>query len=322
MHFFRHRRVLLTGGAGSIGGRLAAALLERGATVLVLDDLSSGRREHVPEGCAFTRGDIADAELVAHLFQAFHPEIIFHLAAHFAHANSLDHPVRDLETNALGTLVLLEQAARHGVERFVYASSSCVLAPANGPLAEDALPGGFETPYAISKYVGEEYCRFYAHARAVPVTILRYFNSYGPGDLPGPYRSVVPNFFRAALAGEPLTITGTGQETRDFTYVDDLCRGTLMAAEGARGTFELFHLGSGEAVTINRLAQLINELTGNPAGVTCLPRRPWDHTGDRRADISRAEAQLGYRPQVGLREGLARTLAWFRGQESALSASK
>jgi nucleoside-diphosphate-sugar epimerase len=322
MPFYQHRRVLLTGGAGSIGGQLAAALLERDAVVLVVDNLSGGRRENVPDGCAFVRGDITDADLVAHVYQAFHPEFVFHLAAHFAHANSLDHPVRDLETNALGTLVLLEAAARSGVKRFVYSSSSCVLAPGEGPLAEDARAGDFETPYAISKYVGEEYARFFAWERGVPVTILRYFNSYGPGDVPGTYRSVIPNFFRQALAGEPLTITGTGGETRDFTYVADICRATLLATERAREPYELFHIGSGQAVPIARLAHLINELTGNLGGIMYLPLRQWDRTSARQADIARAAAQLGYVPEVELREGLARTLTWLKGQESVFGAEK
>ncbi|MGE5552915.1 MAG: NAD-dependent epimerase/dehydratase family protein [Betaproteobacteria bacterium] len=314
MSFYQGRNVLVTGGAGSIGSQLAASLLAQGATVTIIDDLSSGRRENVPAGALFVQGDVADSSLVADLFRECRPTLVFHLAAHFAHANSLADPTRDLLTNGVGTLVLLDSAAKLGVKRFLYASSSCVLAPSDGPLAEDSPVGTFETPYAISKYIGEEYARFYARYYELPVTVLRYFNSYGPGDFPGPYRSVIPNFLWLAMNGLPLPITGTGEETRDFTYVTDVCRATLLAGELGSEAFELYHVGSGQEVRILDLARWINEITGNEAGLVHVETRPWDRTSRRLASLKRISRRLGFQPRTGIIEGLKLTWEWLKTQ--------
>jgi nucleoside-diphosphate-sugar epimerase len=193
MGWYQGERVLVTGGAGSIGGRVALDLCDAGARVVVVDNLSSGRSLNIPPQADFVLGDVADAHLMAEVYGTYRPSFVFHLAAHFAHANSIHHPVSDLSSNGLGSLITLELAAKHRVRRFIYASSSCVLLPSETPLSEDAASGSCETPYSISKLTGEQYARFFAHFHGLPVTVIRYFNSYGPGDLPGSYRSVIPN---------------------------------------------------------------------------------------------------------------------------------
>lgn len=313
-------RVVVTGGAGSIGGRVALDLCDAGAKVVVVDNLSGGHSANIPPEAEFVLGDVADAHLMHEVFARHRPSFVFHLAAHFAHANSVEHPLADLRSNGLGTLVALESAAKHHVRRFVYASSSCVLMATDTPLTEDAAAGSCETPYSISKFTGEMYARFFAHFHRLPVTVLRYFNSYGPGDYPGSYRSVIPNLLWLAMQGRPLEITGTGAETRDFTYVSDASRATLLAGEKGSSPYEVYHIGSGESVSITALGRLINEVTGNPAGLAYGRRRHWDRTPHRHADISLAASQLGYRPRVPLEQGIRLTYEWLTRQGSLTPA--
>lgn len=306
------KTILVTGGAGAIGGRLSKELLSRScAKLIVIDDLSSGNRENVPEGSVFLEGSITDDAVLAKAF-AEQPEIIFHLAAHFANQNSVEHPREDYETNVVGTLKLLEYARRMKVQRFVYASSSCVYGAQSGPIREDQAPGRLETPYAVSKYAGEEYTRLFHELYNLPTVIVRYFNSFGPGERPGKYRNVIPNFIIAALRGEPLTITGTGDETRDFCFIDNIVSGTISAAISDTAIGQVYNFGSGVETTIRTLAEMINRLTGNTTGIHFLPRRSWDHISRRCADIEMAKKDLGYEPVIQIEEELKKTIEWFQ----------
>lgn len=289
-------RVLVTGGAGAIGSHLSAKLLARGATVYVIDNLTSGREQDVPRGASFFTMSILDPEIES-VFSAG-LDSVFHLAARFANQNSIDHPEDDLAVNAAGTLRLLELARRYPINRFVYASTSCVTQ--------------LRTPYAISKMTGEQYTLFYGEQHRLPVSVVRYYNSYGPHDYPGQYRSVVPNFLWAAMQGRPLTIKGSGLETRDFTYVEDAVEGTIRCAERQLAIGRVFPLGAGRPVSILHLAECINALTGNQAGVELQPRREWDTVTDRKADITLAQELLDYRPSTDLVDGLSRTHAWLQ----------
>lgn len=309
------KTILVTGGAGAIGGALCRALLEKGCRrLIVMDDLSSGFRDHVPDGAVFLYGSITDDALLEKAF-AEKPEIIFHLAAHFANQNSVEHPREDHETNIIGTLKLLERSRFGRVERFVYASSSCVYGAQAGPLREDQAPGHLETPYAVSKYAGEGYARLYHKLYNLPTVIVRYFNSFGPGEKAGKYRNVIPNFIAQALAGEPLPITGTGEETRDFCFIENIVAGTIVAAENDAAEGQAYNLGSGQETTIRTLAETINRLTGNAAGIAYAPRRAWDHITRRCADIRAARNDLGYAPMVDMEKQLQTTIEWFRNTE-------
>lgn len=307
--------VLVTGGAGCIGSNLTAALAAHGAAhVLVLDDLSSAGRWNVPDHPAvqFTQGSVLDDEALRATFKE-KPDYVFHLAALFANQNSVDHPEQDLMVNGLGTLKVLQFAHLAGVRRVVYASSGCSVygSAAPLPLREDFVSIDLDTPYQITKLLGELYCNFFFHYYKLPVVRARFFNVYGPGEIPGRYRNVIPNFLYWALHKQPLPITGTGEETRDFTYVDDVIQGLLAAGVANEAVGEAMNLASGREVTVAHLAALINELTGNPAGVRYVPRRSWDNITRRCASVEKAGRLLGYRPRTEFDAGVRRTSEWF-----------
>lgn len=318
------RRVLVTGGAGAIGSNLSRRLAELGAEVLILDDLSAAARWNVPSlpGVLFVEGDVLDEVKLKRVFFE-RPQLVFHLAAFFANQNSVDHPERDLMVNGMGTLRMLEYAVLTGVERFVYASSGCSIYGSNAPLPlrEDFMSMHLSTPYQITKMLGELYCNFFMHHHGLKVVKTRFFNSYGPGEVPGQYRNVIPNFIYWALKGQPLPITGTGDETRDFTYVGDIVDGLLRAGIFDRAVGQEFNLASGRETRIGDLARMINEAVGNRAGVRYAQRRRWDTKSRLLASIERARELIGYEPRTPFEVGLRETIAWFREHWEAIEAS-
>ena len=307
------KKILVTGGAGAIGSNLIKALLARGCEVVVLDDLSSGHASNLPQSpqVTFHNGSVVEEANLAEVFCQRY-DVVFHLAALFANQNSVEHPQQDLLVNALGTLNVLEWSTTTGAGRVVFSSSSCVYGGALGALHEDQPRNFRETPYGISKAFGEDYVHFYYEHHHMPITILRYFNTYGPGEYPGRYRNVIPNFFARAMLGKPLIITGTGDETRDFTYVTDTVEGTIRAAEVQAANGQVINLGRGQETTIREIAERINAMVGNKAGIEYKPRRNWDHVSRRRASIDRAQRLLNYDPAVPLEKGLELTYAWLR----------
>jgi nucleoside-diphosphate-sugar epimerase len=321
-----NRRILVTGGAGAIGSNLTAALAGAGAErVLVLDDLSSAEKWNLPSlpNVVFVQGSILDEAILDRIFGQ-RPQIVFHLAALFANQNSIEHPQRDLIVNAMGTLRLLQHAHQAGVTRFVYASSSSSFSKSKAPLPlrEDFISLHLDTPYQITKLMGELYCNFFGSHYGLNTVRTRFFNSYGPGEVPGRYRNVIPNFIFSAMQGRPLTITGTGQETRDFTYVGDIVSGLLLAGCHKEALHEDFNLASGRETRIIDLVNLVNDLTNNAAGIVFKHRRNWDKTTRRWASIDKANALLGYRPQTTLEDGLRKTIQWFGQNWDRILASQ
>ena len=306
----KNKKVLITGGAGAIGNNIVKKIVDNNL-VIVIDDLSSGNLENLPKhkNLIFEKGSITNEHALKRCFEK-KPDIIIHLAALFANQNSVDHPLLDLEVNTLGTLRLLELARNIEIDRFVYASSSCVYGNKSGALNEN-MEFHTETPYAVSKLAGEFYCKTYKQLYNIPVVILRLFNSYGPGEKEGHYRNVIPNFIAKAVRGESLTITGDGTETRDFTFVNDIIQGILLAAEKDDAIGKIFNIGSGKETQLFQLANLINELTNNKAPLKYMPRRNWDHTKNRLANIDSAKNMLGYNPKTNLSDGLKVTVDWF-----------
>lgn len=311
---WKNRHVFVTGGAGAIGSNLVRALLERGCrNIYVLDDLSSGRKENIPDvpEVFFLKDSIVNDDILKRVFSE-RIDVVFHLAANFANQNSVDFPRLDLNTNGLGTLKLLEYSRDARVERFIYVSSSCVYGNKDIALREDDPEYNLDTPYAITKLLGERYTTFFHQHNGLPTVILRYFNAYGPGEYPGKYRNVIPNFLALAMKGESLPITGTGEETRDFTFNRDTVEGTIRAAEVEQAIGNIFNIGSGRETKIIDLAQKINILTGNTEGLILKNPRSWDFIRRRVASIEKARNILGYHPTVELDEGLERTYSWLK----------
>jgi len=310
------KRILITGGAGCIGSNLIKALLKaEPERIVVIDDLSASYEWNIPKDpkVTFIKGSILDEERMKRAF-SYKPHYVFHLAAHFANQNSVDHPETDLLVNALGTLKTLEYANLVGVERFVFASSGCSVygSQAPLPLREDFVSLHLDTPYQINKLVGELYCNYFHDYYKLPVAIARYFNVYGPGEVPGRYRNVIPNFFWWAMHGQPLPITGTGEETRDFTFVEDIVDGTLRMGVVEETVGEAINLASETETKVIDLANWINEITGNKAGIVFKSRRDWDKAIRRRASIEKAKRILGYEPKTEMKTGLRRVYEWIK----------
>jgi nucleoside-diphosphate-sugar epimerase len=238
---------------------------------------------------------------------SFKPDIVYHLAAFFANQNSVDYPQRDLMTNGFGSLLVYQYANMCGTGRVVYASSGCSIYGSDAPLPlkEDFMSMHLTTPYQITKMLGELYANFFQHHYNLPVVKTRFFNSYGPGEVPGQYRNVIPNFIFWALSGLPLPFTGSGEETRDFTYVLDIVDALLRAGYFPQAIGAEMNIASGAEVNILKMAERINQLTGNRAGIVRVERRVWDTKQRLLASIEKAHEILGYRPATEFERGLA-----------------
>ena len=312
---FRGRSVLVTGGAGFVGGAVVRRLVGLGARVTVLDDLFTGLRETVPTEATFVEGTVTDEPTVRRLVGE--AEYVFHMAARNIIA-STKNPRDDFETNIGGTLNVLLAARDAGVRRVVYTGSTSVYGnPRTIPINEDD-PVVPLSPYAVSKLGGEHYCLAFYESYGTPVSIVRYSNVYGDGQRPdNPYCGVVAKFFAAAIEGRPLLVHGDGQQTRDFTYVDDAVDATLLAAIAPRAEGEVFNVGTGIETSVNDLARLIGEAVDRPVAIEHIDRRDIDNIRRRVVNIEKARRMLRWGPQVTLRDGLRRTAEWIARQARA-----
>jgi len=322
---YKGKTALVTGGAGCIGSNLCRALIKAGvARITILDDLSAGQRWNVPDvpSVVFIQGSIVDDEALKKAF-ATKFDFVFHLAAHFANQNSVDDPEADLMVNGMGTLKVLQYSHLNKVKKFVFASSGCSVygSQAPLPLKEDFVSLHLDTPYQINKLLGELYCNFFHNYYGLPVTTARYFNVFGPGEVPGKYRNVIPNFVWWALHKKPLPLTGTGEETRDFTFVDDIIDGTLRLGVIPQAVGEAFNLASETETRIIDVANIVNELTGNTGGVDFVGKRDWDKISRRRASIAKARKVLGYEPKTKMKEGIKKTYDWVIENRDQIEAS-
>ena len=306
------KNVLVTGGCGAIGSALVRMLVDEGkSNITIIDNLSSSMPLVAGNSINLVYLDISNSEKVGSFFKSYEPEVIYHLAAHFANQNSVDHPVSDVQTNVIGLINLLESQKHNSkLEKVVYCSSSCVYGDQIVMKESDSV-FPYETPYAINKYVGEMYCTYYHKIFDIPIVMLRIFNSFGPGELPGRYRNVIPNFISKALAGEDLLITGTGDETRDFCYVDNTVELLRLAADSKFTGAEVFNGGSGVATKIIDVAKLIINHTNSNSNIVFGPARSWDHVKTRSADLTLSQDKLGYNPKTCLSSQIGATIEWF-----------
>jgi UDP-glucose 4-epimerase len=303
--------VLVTGGAGFLGGHLARALRDAGREVVVLDDLSGGLRQNVPEGVELVTGNVCDEALVGRLFSERRFEVVFHLAAYAA--EGLSHFIRrfNYTNNVVGSVTLINEAVRHGVKRFVFTSSIAVYGAGELPLRECHVPRP-EDPYGIAKLAVEQDLAAAHRQFGLEYTIFRPHNLYGElQSMRDRYRNVVGIFLNQAMQGRPLTIFGDGRQTRAFTYVGDVI--PAMAAsgwhEGARN--QVFNAGGDRAYEVAELARAVLEVTGAEVDVQHLPAR--NEVAHAYSDHSRLYEVFGRPDETPLELGLARTWAWAQG---------
>lgn len=311
------KRILITGGAGAIGSTLSNTLAaEPDTEVVILDNLSSGHLESVVmrPNVRFIKGNVESDEDLERTFEK-PVDVIFHLAANFANQNSVDFPQRDLMVNGLGTLKLLLRAAEQNVRRFIYSSSSCVYGYRDEPLDEKCREYSLDTPYAVTKLLGENYVRFFHEHHKLPTVILRYFNVYGPHEYPGRYRNVIANFFYHAMRNEDIVITGTGDETRDFNYVEDTVRGTISASRTDAAIGRVFNIGSGRETKIGDIARRIIDIARSSSRIVHTPRRNWDTVIRRVAAVQMAGKVFKFSATIDLDTGLRRYHEWLTRQD-------
>jgi nucleoside-diphosphate-sugar epimerase len=313
--------VVVTGGAGFIGSHIAAAVAAQGGRVRIIDDLSTGHRENIDEiqgDVDFVEGSIADSALLEKVLADV--ELVFHEAAIPSVPRSVENPRQTHIASIDGTFSLLLAARDKNVRRVVYAASSSAYGDQPTlPKSEEMLPDPL-SPYAVAKLVGEYYCQVFTRVYGLETVSLRYFNVFGPRQDPGSqYSGVVSRFISALLKDERPVIFGDGEQSRDFTYIENVVRANLKAAATTTGVGKVINVANGERVTLNQLLAELKELTGR-TDIVADYREP--RVGDVRhslADTTLAREFLEYESQVGLREGLERTIDWWKSSRFALS---
>lgn len=306
------KNVLVTGGAGFVGSNLVRMLVqEHGCTVTVLDDLFTGAAENL-EGvdAEFVHASVTDRDQVVRAVAG--KDTVFHLAARNIIA-SMEYPRQDMEANVSGTFNILEASRDAGVQRVVYTSTASVYGnPRHLPVHEDDAPK-FLNFYSASKYAAEAYAQTFYEAFGLPAVIVRYSNVYGPNQHPrNPYAGVIGKMIGWALRGEPLLVHGDGEQTRDFTYVEDACRATILAALSPKGPGEVYNVGTGVETSVNRLAQTIIDLTGSRSDIVQVDKRHIDNLRRRVMNAEKARRDLKFFPNWTLANGLRETIRWFQ----------
>lgn len=310
-------RYLITGGAGFIGSNLAIRLVQAGHAIRVLDNLSTGRLKNLEEflqDIEFIEGDVRDPDAVRKV--AAGVDIVFHQAALVSVPQSLENPLNAHEVNTTGTLNVLAAARAAGVRRVVYAASASVYGddPAL-PKREQMLPVPL-SPYAVSKLAGEYYLSYYCQTYGLEGLSLRYFNVFGPRQDPSsPYAGVIARFILALQREEPPVIYGDGEQSRDFTFVDDAVEANILAANCPNARGEVVNVACGRRHTLNDLVCRLQAIMGKSVPPCYTEPRAGD-VRHSQADLTCAEAILGYQPRVDLDEGLRRTVEWFEDHHS------
>lgn len=325
----KEQTALVVGGAGFVGSNVVRLCLDEGATkVTVVDNLLSAERKNIPDDSrvAFIQGSIADDEVLGQLKDEY--DVVFHLNTFHGNESSIARPLDDHANNLLTTLKLYEHLKDfERLKRVVYSSTGCALAakgtgPVEAVVEDGPVPLDYDSPYQISKVVGEMYGLYYHQQHDLPFVRARFQNVYGPGEVLGAgewrghpatvFRNVTPTFIYRALKGQPLIVFGEGDSSRDFIHVTDIAEGLLRLAitPGIEG--DVFNLASGGEVTIKELAEKVNALTNNPGGIEFKPQRSWDRSIRRYGSPDKSQKMLGFEAVKDFDEGLAELVDWMR----------
>lgn len=311
-------KALVTGGGGFIGSNLCRALLRRGHQVLVLDNFSTGKRENLADikgEIEIIEGTICSGEDVAKALEGV--QVVFHQAALPSVQRSIKDPLRSNEVNVHGTLNLLWSSLKRGVQRFIYASSSSVYGDTPTLPKHEEMPVFPVSPYGVSKLAAEQYCLAFYRSFRLPAVCLRYFNVFGPYQDPeNEYAAVIPKFVSLMSRGEAATIFGDGEQSRDFTYIDNVVEGNLRALEAPEAAGHVFNVCTGAPHTVNEVASQLREIIGCKAGPVHLPPRTGEIRHSHGAN-EKARKILEFSPSVGFREGLEKTVNWLTSATSS-----
>jgi UDP-glucose 4-epimerase len=312
---------LITGGAGFIGSHLAEELIRRGQRVRIVDSLITGTRrnlEHLP-GAEFIEGDLAEAAVAVRAVQGM--DYVLHQAAIPSVPRSVKDPVTSNRANIDASLNILVAARDAGVKRLVYAGSSSAYGDTPTLPKREDMPASPLSPYALQKYVAEQYCQLFTRLYGFETVTIRYFNVFGPRQDPGsPYSGVISLFSTALLDGRQPVIYGDGEQTRDFTYIANVVDGVLRACEAKLAVGEVINVATGGRISLNDLLQTMNRIVGTSVEPVYRAAREGD-VRDSQADISKAKRLLGYEPLVGLEDGLRKTLEWCRTEAASAGRS-
>lgn len=304
------KKILITGGAGFIGSHIAEELVKsKKGEVIVFDNLSVGKKENIPKGCRFIKGDIRNEAAITKATKGV--DVIFHDAAFVSIRASFDMLKHEVDNNVCGMLNVLEATVENKVKKLVFASSMAVYGePKLLPVEEDSQLRPI-SPYGFSKLRGELYCKIFQDKFGLDTTVLRYFNTFGIRQTPSDYVGVTTTFINQALAGRPLTIFGNGKQTRDFVWVKDIARANMLAAFSKKSRGEIFNIASGNEISINDIADAINKYTGGSKKYLSVPGGEISRI---RADISKAKKVLGYKPEGDLLVMLPDLVHWWKKQ--------
>lgn len=317
--------ILIVGGAGFVGSNLAKMLLSFSRKIHIIDNLLSSERFNIPISpkITFTEGSISEDQVLGSLMDEY--DYVFHLATYHGNQSSIHDPLADHQNNTLTTLKLFERLKTFKrLKKVVYSSAGCSVAEKTFAEAKpskevDIVSLDMDSPYSISKIIGEFYSKYYFKQHQLPVVRVRFQNVFGPGEILGAgkwrgtpatiWRNVTPTFIYRALKEMPLPLENNGVATRDFIYVDDICRGLIQAAFlGKAG--DVYNLASGKEISIRNLAEMIVQMTGNKIQLEYLPKRNWDHSGKRFGCPEKAEQEIQFKAQIEMAEGLKQTIDW------------
>lgn len=307
-------KIFVTGGAGFIGSHVNKLLLDHGHTVTVIDDLSKGHKDHIDSRAQFHQVSLEDQTSLEQILP--NHDAVIHMASFIEVSESVKKPVEFAQNNMVGTVKLLEAMKNSGVKKIIFSSSACVYGkPKKLPITEEDPLGEQENPYGITKITMEQFCILFHTLHNFDVTILRYFNPYGPGELHNPETHAIPNFIRATLAKKPIPLYWKGEQIRDFIFIEDLAKAHILPLENTG--LNIFNVGTEEGVKVKDVLKKMFEIVGYEVEI--------EDKGERKGDVEalvassqKIKRQFGWKAEVNLEEGLRRTITFYRSHLSSI----